>query len=181
LADSYAPGFVMPVVDAQQDLKLLSLSYSAANSTLRATWLRPLVPCDDLHDLPLAEGMPVYVLWAYGSSWGYHGASRGSKLIAFARQGGRGVSLAAGVSNQVAGDISSNRSSSRSSHTKHRASHTAAGPAAVDTVSESGSRSEGVGVPDMSDISVLDLVFPVDIPPQQTTYTIKYFKLPDNL
>jgi hypothetical protein len=179
LADSYAPGFVMPVVDAQQDLKLLSLSYSAANSTLRASWLRPLVPCDDVHDLPLAEGMPVHVLWAYGSSWGYHGASRGSKLIAFARQGGREKFSGKPLKQQLAGvcDSSSSSSDGSTEHT-HCASHAAAEPAGRDAVSESGSRGDGANE---SDIRVLDVLLPVDIPPQETTYTIKYFKLPDDL
>jgi hypothetical protein len=47
LVDSYAPGFVTPVLDTHQDVKLVSLSYTPSNNTLHASWLRPLVPCDE--------------------------------------------------------------------------------------------------------------------------------------
>jgi hypothetical protein len=84
LVDAYAPGFVRPVADKQQDTKLLGVS-SAANGTLLAAWQRHVAPCD-AQDLPLPS-TPIHVLWAYGSSWGYHGTvNRGSKLVSFLDQ-----------------------------------------------------------------------------------------------
>jgi hypothetical protein len=87
LIDAHATGFVAPAADVQQDVKLLSLAFSN-NNTLAATWLRPLVPCatgsEATQDLPLAVGMPIFLIWAYGPSWAYHGDNRGNKLISFA-------------------------------------------------------------------------------------------------
>lgn len=77
LVDAHATGFVAPVADTQQDMKLLSLAFS--NNTLTATWVRPLVPCSDAtQDLPLAVGMPIFLIWAHGPSWASMGPLAGA-------------------------------------------------------------------------------------------------------
>lgn len=164
LVDSYAPGFVTPVADSQQDVKLLDLSYSASNNTLSATWQRPLVPCvvnggggggdqaASEEDLPLAVGMPVHVIWAHGRSWAYHGRNRGGKLIKFALEDG---------ASSTGGDNSSST-------------------AALNGTTSSMDAATGSSNGNESDIRVLDLVFPADTPPQETTYWVQYIKLPDD-
>jgi hypothetical protein len=173
LVDSYAPGFVTPVADTHQDIKLVSLSYTPSNNTLHVSWLRPLVPCDEQQDLPLAVGMPVHVIWAHGPSWAYHGPNRGGKLIKFAQD----------ASTAAAGEPPGN-----SSHATDMLSTTSAkssGDASTPKVSrgllvESNSTAGRANDVNASDVRVLDLVFPVDIPPQETTYRVMYFKLPDD-
>lgn len=169
LVDSYAPGFVTPVLDTHQDVKLVSLSYTPSNNTLHASWLRPLVLCDKQQDLPLAVGMPVHVFWAYGPSWAYHGPNRGDKLIKFAQD----------ASTDAAGQMPGN-----SSHATDMLSTTngATSDGAGTPTSTRGLLVEGNSTADTagSDMRVLDLVFPIDIPAQETTYRVMYFKLPDD-
>jgi hypothetical protein len=82
LVDAYAPGFVKPVEDAHQDLKLLGVE-SNANGSLTAAWSRFLAPCD-LQDLPIIADTPIHVIWAHHNGLGYHGTkSRGGKLVNF--------------------------------------------------------------------------------------------------
>lgn len=177
LVDSYASGFVQPVDDDHQDLKLVSLRYSSSNSTLRATWIRPLVPCDDSQDLPLTVGMPVHIIWAYGSFWAYHGPNRGGQLVKFALPGSNG----GGAGGSATG---SNKDSGASSSGKP-ALLMSADPAAASTTGSEGvgnsSGSAGLSAPgNASGLQVLDLVFPFDLPAQETTYRVLYFKLPDD-
>ncbi|KAF6259531.1 PHM/PNGase F domain-containing protein [Scenedesmus sp. NREL 46B-D3] len=150
LVDAYAPGFVQPVPDSQQDTKLLGLS-KASNGTLLAAWQRHVAPCD-MQDLPLPS-TPIYVLWAYGSSWGYHGtANRGSRLVSFRDQ----------------------RLQQQQEQQKAAMQVTAAGgPAAAAAAAGS-----GAGLP--AGVQVLELTYPVDIPDTTTTYFVHYFKLPSN-
>jgi len=188
LVDSYAQGFMAPTPDTQQDLKLRSLSFSPTNNTLSATWLRPLVPCDETQDLPLAVGMPFYILWAYSDRWGYHGANRGSKLIKFA---------AGGNTSSTGEDHASDTGSSSIANVTGASAETkkpevalllssdgappggVSGPLANETAASSTASSSGSGL-NGSDIRVLEIVFPADIPPEETTYWVHYFHLPDD-
>jgi hypothetical protein len=189
LVDSYATGFVTPVADTHQDVDLLSLSYTASNNTLHASWLRPLVPCDDEQDLPLAVGMPVHVIWAYGPSWAYHGPNRGGNLIKFAQDVGTAaaeqmpgnsshatdmLSTTSGASSNDDGDKDSTPKSSRGLLIDSN-STTDSGEGSDVNATQSPSTDVNA-----SDVRVLDLVFPVDIPLQETTYKVMYFKLPDD-
>eukprot|EP00775_Hariotina_reticulata_P006321 gene6321-6556_t len=82
LVDAYAPGFVKPVADAHQDLKLLGVE-SNGNGSLIAAWRRFLAPCD-LQDLPIIADTPIHVIWAHHNDGGYHGtSSRGGKVVNF--------------------------------------------------------------------------------------------------
>jgi hypothetical protein len=191
LVDSYAPGFVTPVPDTRQDIKLVSLSYTPSNNTLHASWLRPLVPCDEQQDLPLAVGMPVHVIWAYGPSWAYHGPNRGGKLIKFAQDASTAaagqmpgnsshatdlLSTTSGASSNGDGDKDSTPKSSRGLLIDSN-STTDSGELEGHDANATQSPSTDVN---SSDVRVLDLVYPVDIPAQETTYKVMYFKLPDD-
>lgn len=202
LVDSYAPGFVAPVTDDHQDLKLLSLSTQAAGNNsvlLTATWLRPLAPCDTAQDLPLAVGMPVHLLWAHGQAWGYHGrVNRGSMLVNIGAPSGEGVgssgapsggAASAGTSHSTspaasasAGNGNSNTPAASRGLKQQQGSAQSASPAAADATATTNSTNSATGSSafNESDVRVLDLVFPSDIPPQETTYFVKYFKLPDD-
>jgi hypothetical protein len=152
LVDAYAPGFVRPVADKQQDTKLLGVS-SSANSTLLAAWQRHVAPCDT-QDLPLPT-TPIHVLWAYGSSWGYHGTvNRGSKLVSFSEQP---------------------QQPQRQQQQQQKAAMQVTAASGPQAAAAAGS---GAGLPD--GVQVLELTYPVDIPEKTTTYFVHYFKLPSN-
>lgn len=181
LVDSYAAGFILPVADKQQDLQLVSSSYAvrAGDSSLNATWVRPLVPCDKDQDLPLAVGMPVHLIWAHGSSWAYHGPDRGGKLIKFVVNETAASSGSSGLANAShATDLLSTDSSSIGRGRSQPALLMSAEGANATAVPDSrGSRVQNAS---SEDVRVLDLVFPVEIPAQETTYRVMYFKLPDD-
>eukprot|EP00878_Enallax_costatus_P003205 GHUV01003406.1.p1 GENE.GHUV01003406.1~~GHUV01003406.1.p1 ORF type:complete len:494 (+),score=127.29 GHUV01003406.1:164-1645(+) len=133
LVDAYATGFQRPVADQSQDLKLLGVQNT--NGVLSASWQRYLTPCDQ-QDLPIPP-TKTYVIWAHGSSWGYHGSTnRGSRQVSF-------------LGNDTSADNSAPASWS-----------------AADGASKG--------------LKVLEITYPVEIPAQETTYFIKYFKLPSD-
>lgn len=68
--DMWSEDFVTPVVDASQDVVLVS-SMQGPNSTL-AVFRRPLESCDS-QDMAVAYDSQQIVIWAYGQTWGYHG------------------------------------------------------------------------------------------------------------
>lgn len=130
LSDTHAEGFVRPVVDGSQDLKLLGLQY--ADGALSASWQRHVTPCDK-QDLPV-PATTTHVIWAWGSGWDYHGTdNRGHKEVSFI------VDESAAAANKAA---------------------------SLEAVKNT------------PGVKVLELTFPVDIPAKETTYMIKYFKLP---
>jgi hypothetical protein len=121
--------------------------------------------------------MPVHVIWAYGPSWAYHGPNRGSKLIKFAQD----------ASTATAGQMPGNSSHATDMlSTTNRLQSAGSGDAGTPKPTrgllvESNSTTAGsANDVNASDVRVLDLVFPVDIPPQETTYRVMYFKLPDD-
>uniref|UniRef100_A0A383VM64 DOMON domain-containing protein n=1 Tax=Tetradesmus obliquus TaxID=3088 RepID=A0A383VM64_TETOB len=156
LVDAYAPGFVRPVADKQQDTKLLGVS-STSNSGLIAAWQRHVAPCD-AQDLPLPS-TPIHVLWAYGASWGYHGTvNRGSSLVSFLDQP---------------------LQQQQQQQKKEPLSVTAAsGPAATSSNVAAAAGGAAAGLP--AGVKVLELTYPVTIPEHTTTYFVQYFKLPSN-
>jgi len=88
--DSFATDFESPVPDDHQDLKLLSSSSSqSVNSyTTAVLFQRKLAPCDE-KDLPILQGTPVYVIWAFGDSdLEYHGRSKRGQQAAHPRTAG---------------------------------------------------------------------------------------------
>ncbi|XP_018017865.1 DBH-like monooxygenase protein 1, partial [Hyalella azteca] len=62
LSDRHGTGDKTPVVDASQDVTLMSGRRNATHTTLRFS--RPWVTCDDLHDLPITSST-MRVIWAY--------------------------------------------------------------------------------------------------------------------
>jgi hypothetical protein len=151
LVDAYAPGFVKPVEDAHQDLKLLGVE-SNANGSLTAAWSRFLAPCD-LQDLPIIADTPIHVIWAHHNGLGYHGTkSRGGKLVNFMPAASINTSA---VTSQKSGD-----------------GHMAQKQMLVAESGNSPSADQG--------LKTLDLVFPVTIPAKVTTYFVHYFKLPSD-
>jgi hypothetical protein len=154
LVDAYAPGFVRPVPDKQQDTKLLGIS-SGSNGTLLAAWQRHVAPCD-AQDLPLPP-TPIHVLWAYGASWGYHGTvNRGSSLVSFLDQ-----------------QQQQNQPQLQQQKKDAVAVTAASGPPAA--------AAAGGGVSGLPPgVQVLELTYPVDVPTDTTTYFVQYFKLPSN-
>eukprot|EP00775_Hariotina_reticulata_P006322 gene6322-6557_t len=151
LVDAYAPGFVKPVADAHQDLKLLGVERNG-NGSLIAAWRRFLAPCD-LQDLPIIADTPIHVIWAYQKNWGYHGtSSRGGKVVNFIP--------AASVKTSAA-----NSQGTAGSHTIQRQM----------IVAESGNTTAADKV-----LKTLDLVYSVAVPAKETTYFVHYFKLPSD-
>jgi len=151
LVDAYAPGFVKPVEDAHQDMKLLGVE-SNAKGSLTAAWSRFLAPCD-LQDLPIIADTPIHVIWAHHNDCGYHGTkSRGGKLVNF----------------MPAASINTSVVTSQKSGGGHMAQKQM-------LVAESGNSP----LADQG-LKTLDLVFPVTIPAKVTTYFVHYFKLPSD-
>jgi hypothetical protein len=132
LVDSYAPGFVRPVADRSQDIQLLGVQET--DGVLSASWQRHLRPCDQ-QDLAIPS-TTIYVIWAHGSEWGYHGSTnRGSKLVSFLGRDSRPAATSP--------------------------------PVIIEANSSKG-------------LMILDITYPVDIPTQETTYFVKYFRLPSD-
>jgi hypothetical protein len=182
LVDSYAAGFIRPVADTQQDLRLVSSSYAthATDSSLNTTWVRSLVPCDEDQDLPLAVGMPVYLMWAYGSSWAYHGSNRGRRLIKFAVDETTTSSSSNHQGASHTTDMMGTDSDSSNGRGQPALLMSAEMVKTTATPDGSSTRNGIVQNTSANDVSVLDLVYPVEVPPQETTYTVMYFKLPDD-
>jgi hypothetical protein len=107
------------------------------------------------------------MIWAYGPSWAYHGPNRGGKLIKFA---------------QDASTAAAEQPPGNSSHATDMLSTTSGGstPKSRGLLVESNSTTDSANNVNASDVRVLDLVYPVDIPPQETTYRVMYFTLPDD-
>jgi len=68
-----------PALDSQQDLTLL-MARATGRRGIRAMFTRKLAACDR-QDFPIDQGLPVQVIHAYGSTWGYHGGFRGENVI----------------------------------------------------------------------------------------------------
>lgn len=75
--DRYSNDYVTPLLDDQQDAKLIFANQTADGET---SWgvLVPMNSCDEDHDYPI-EDVRGYMLWALGDGhdFGFHGTQRG--------------------------------------------------------------------------------------------------------
>ncbi|KAI7800157.1 DBH-like monooxygenase protein 2 homolog [Triplophysa rosa] len=77
--DRHAVGNSMPVIDKQQDYKLLSLTESDGQTVMK--FQRSIKSCDE-YDLPITT-LPIKLIYAYGQTDDitYHGTRRGTKEV----------------------------------------------------------------------------------------------------
>ncbi|KAI9343141.1 PHM/PNGase F domain-containing protein [Obelidium mucronatum] len=67
IKDTFATDYARPILDASQDLTLITLPDATANNnTLVYTFRRPLITADS-QDLPILKGIKHEMVWAYGS------------------------------------------------------------------------------------------------------------------
>lgn len=77
--DYYSVDYVMPQLDQQQDVTLVSAEVKGNTTTV--VFERPLDACD-ASDWSIDPTVPQYVIWAFGDAWGYHGTqNRGDSIL----------------------------------------------------------------------------------------------------
>ena len=151
LTDRFAEGFTAPGIDAHQDLAFRGVYHVPSSGILSVAFSRKLAPCD-ARDLPIRRGEKLYLLYAYGKDFGYHGRNRGSSVVELypavpaALPGAARPSLLGG--------------SSAGADTATTASSAPLGAPA------NGSHLFNISMPR------------VEIPAQETTYMYQWFKLP---
>jgi hypothetical protein len=154
LTDRFSEGFYAPEIDAHQDLALHGVHHVPTSGILSVAFSRKLAPCDT-RDLPIRRGEKVYLLYAYGRDFGYHGRNRGSSVVELYPAA---VPLPGAAATATA---------------------TTARPSLL--VGSSASETTTPPSPAASDPGSYIFNFsmaPVEIPGQETTYMYQFFKLP---
>ena len=154
LTDRYAEGFVAPDVDPHQDLALRGVYNEPSSGILSVAFSRKLAPCD-ARDLPIRRGEKLYLLYAYGPEFGYHGANRGSLIVELYPAAAGAATAAAGLPGAARPSLLMGSSS-------------ATEPTAPLAATANGSA--------LLNISMS----PVEIPAEETTYMYQWFKLPSD-
>jgi hypothetical protein len=152
LTDSYAEGFQAPDVDVHQDIALQGVYHVPSSGVLSVAFSRKLAPCDE-QDLPIRRGEKLYLLYAYGREFGYHGPNRGSLVVELypaAAAGGGAAALPGAARPSLLVD---------SSPTEPTA------PIAL-----TGNASQHLNIS----------ISTVEVPAQETTYVYQWFKLPND-
>ena len=80
LTDRYADGFVTPKEDSQQDVLMHGVYDLPSKGLLSVEFSRKLAPCDK-QDLPIRKGEKLYLQYAYGPKFKYHGPNRGTQVV----------------------------------------------------------------------------------------------------
>jgi hypothetical protein len=161
LTDRYAEGFQPPDIDSHQDLALhgvyhIPSSSRSSSGVLSVSFSRKLAPCD-AQDLPIRRGEKLYLLYAYGREFAYHGPNRGSLIVevypAAAAEGGGGAAPLPG----------------------------AARPSLLVEFSPSADPTASLASPAGNISREMNIsIGQVEVPAQETTYVYQWIKLPSD-